>query len=93
MKPITRFEHEKLSIGQEGFTNQHWEAFVKYNELNNNQFFDVLYNGIRFKQYVGIIQIGSFAVEIYPKADKNDSSENWRNVLLPMLKEYIFVTQ
>lgn len=86
MKSIIRFEHEKLSIGQEGFTKQHWEAFVKYNELHNNQFFDVLYNGIRFKQFVGIIQIGNFAVEILPKADKNDSKENWRNVLLPMLK-------
>ena len=87
MNPIIRFEHEKLNIGQEGFTKQHWESFVKYNELHNNQFFDVLYNGIRFKQYVGIIQIGSFAVEIHPKSDKNDSKENWRNVLLPMLKE------
>lgn len=86
MKHASRFEYEKLIIGQEGFTKQHWEAFVKYNELNNNQFFDVLYNGIRFKQYVGIIQIGNFAVEILPKADKNDSKENWRNVLLPMLK-------
>jgi 5-methylcytosine-specific restriction enzyme subunit McrC len=86
MKTIERFEHEKLNIGQEGFTKQHWEAFVKYNELHNNQFFDVLYNGIRFKQFVGIIQIGNFVVEILPKADKNDSNTNWQNVLLPMLK-------
>ena len=86
MKPITRFEHEKLNIGQEGFTKQHWDAFVKYNELHNNQFFDVLYNGIRFNQYVGIIQVGNFAVEINPKADKYDSTEKWQDVLLPMLK-------
>lgn len=86
MKTIKRFEHEKLNIGQHGFTKQHWETFVKYNELHNNHFFDVLHNGIRFKQYVGIIQIGNFAVEINPKADKYDSKEKWHDVLIPMLK-------
>ena len=62
-------------IGEQGFKQNHWNAFVKLNTVHNNEYFDVLHNGLRFKQYVGVIQVDGLLVHIHPKADKEDSND------------------
>lgn len=61
----------------------------QYNDANKNIYFEAIRNGIKFKQYVGVIQIGNITIEILPKTDKNKSTvsdkQNWHNVLLKML--------
>ncbi|TVP53851.1 MAG: restriction endonuclease, partial [Mongoliibacter sp.] len=51
---------------------------------------DLIHNGIRFKEFVGVIQVGNTQVEVLPKADKNlkdqVSEDKWRKVLIGMLK-------
>lgn len=84
--PIDVFEHGRLLIGEQGFEKKHWDAFVKLNTLHNNEYFDVLHNGLRFKQFVGVIQVDGVLVNIHPKADKNDADDKWKPVLLEMLK-------
>ena len=84
--PIQRYEYGRLLIGQEGFTKPYWDAFVKFNTLHENKYFDILHNGLKFKQYVGVIQVDGLLVQINPKADKNDEDKNWQGVLLQMLK-------
>jgi len=86
MNIIRKYEHENLYIGEQGFTESHWTALLKLNEKFENRYFDVLHNGIKMKQYVGVIQIDNLLIEIHPKADRNSGSENWKNLLLPMLK-------
>jgi 5-methylcytosine-specific restriction enzyme subunit McrC len=86
MNAIDVFEHDRLIIGQQGFNQSHWDAFVKLNTVHNNEYFDVLHNGLRFKQYVGVIQVDGLLVHIHPKADKDDSNDKWKDVLLQMLK-------
>lgn len=86
MKSIDVFEHGRLLIGEHGFKQSHWDAFVKLNTVHNNEYFDVLHNGLRFKQYVGVIQVDGLLVHIHPKADKDDSNDKWKDVLLQMLK-------
>ena len=86
MNAIDVFEHDRLLIGQQGFNQSHWDAFVKLNTVHNNEYFDVLHNGLRFKQYVGVIQVDGLLVHIHPKADKDDSNDKWKDVLLQMLK-------
>lgn len=86
MKAIDVFEHGRLLIGEKGFKQSHWDAFVKLNTVHNNEYFDVLHNGLRFKQYVGVIQVDGLLVHIHPKADKDDSNDKWKDVLLQMLK-------
>ncbi len=86
MKSINVFEHGRLLIGDQGFKQSHWDAFVKLNTVHHNEYFDVLHNGLRFKQYVGVIQVDGLLVHIHPKADKDDSNKNWKDVLLQMLK-------
>lgn len=86
MKPIQRYEYGRLLIGEDDFETSHWNAFVKFNTLHENKYFDVLHNGLKFKQYVGVIQVNGLLVQINPKADKNDNDDRWQGVLLQMLK-------
>ncbi len=86
MNKLDVFEYGSLIIDDVLFTKEHWKSFVKLNEANQNAYFDILYNGIRFKQFVGVIQVDGLIVHIHPKADKDDSDEKWKDVLLQMLK-------
>lgn len=86
--PIKIFEYQKLKIGEQGFTNHHFDAMVLYNEKNQNKYFTIVHKGVLFNSYVGVIQIGGLTIEILPKADKSDNPDKgtWQNVLLNMLK-------
>ena len=64
----------------------HWKSFVKLNTLQHGMYFDVLHNGLKFKHYVGVLQVDGLIVNIHPKADKDDDDSRWKGVLLQMLK-------
>jgi len=83
---IDVYEHGRLLIDEEVFTREHWKAFVKLNTIQHGAYFDVLHNGLKFKQYVGVLQIDGLLVHIHPKADKDDDDSRWKSVLLQMLK-------
>lgn len=86
-KPIQVFEYQKLKIGQEGFTETHFQSLVLFNEKNGNKYFTAVHKGILFNCYVGVIKIGALTIEILPKVDNNYNKLIWRDVLLHMLKE------
>lgn len=86
MTIIDVFEYGRLIIDEKGFKREHWNAFVKLNDAHEGKFFEVLHNGLRFKQFVGVIQVDGLLIQIHPKADKDDADAKWRDVLLPMLK-------
>ena len=88
-KFIQVFEHQKLKYDDSGdFRKYHFDAMVKFNDLHQNKYFTIGHNGIVFKNYVGVIQVGGLTIEILPKADKKaDADKNlWQSVLLNMLK-------
>jgi 5-methylcytosine-specific restriction enzyme subunit McrC len=85
-KTISVFEHQRLYVGQSGFNQVHLDALLKLNELHQNKYFEPISKGLKFNQYVGIIQVGGLAIQIHPKADKEDEDNRWKNVLLKMLK-------
>lgn len=94
---IQIFEYEKLTIHPDQFnrsiTPAQFEKLCQFNDNNKNKYFTVIRNGVKFSNYVGVIQIGSLVIEILPKADKasltlenkDKSFATWRNVLLKML--------
>lgn len=79
------YEHSYLHIDDSEFTKTHFDKLVLYNELHDNQFFDVGYQKIKFKQFVGVLQVEDLTIEILPKTDKYNSKAKWKEVLVEML--------
>lgn len=92
---IQVFEHDKLTSksfckeGQE-LGDKIIDKLWQYNDSNQNIYFEGIRHGIKFKNYVGVIQIGGTTIEILPKADKLNTQsptekDIWHKVLLKML--------
>lgn len=95
--PIQVFEYETLY--HEGhpkgrISYEQFNALIKYNQEHDHRFFNIVHKGIKFKQYVGVIQVGNQTIEILPKADKpstptEDTAEEktrWHNILFQLLR-------
>lgn len=85
------FEYERLSVDGKRFTQTHFDTLVSFNERNKNKYFTVVHKGIKFSNYVGVIQVGGLTIEILPKADREtnldeSTKEKWHSVLIEMLK-------
>lgn len=89
-KPKQVFEHQLLPIDGKIFKKEHWEALDRYNEANGSRFFSLTSRGVKFKQYVGVIQVGNLTIEVLPKVsqtvEKGDEGK-WQGVLIDMLRE------
>lgn len=85
-KTIRVFEHGVLRRGRE-LTAQQFEALVAFNDAEGGDYFHVGHKRIRFRHYVGFLQVGGLSIEVLPKADKASGDEApWRDALLDMLR-------
>jgi 5-methylcytosine-specific restriction enzyme subunit McrC len=101
---IQVFEYENLTIHKDRRGNKleplELDRLYEFNDKNNNNYFTGIRDGVKFKNYVGVIQIGGLTIEILPKADNNVSSSSdedyitWHGALLNMLRvcKHISVT-
>lgn len=101
-KLLRFFEHDRLSFSLEyllegtdveqyfNFENdvRYKNALSRFHEDGGRNFFSLEHNGIKFKQYVGAIQIHDLTIEILPKVDRatNDDKSLWHGLLIDMLK-------
>lgn len=97
---IVVFEHDSLRVGQyyEGppsdtplpkvlFDDQKLSALQSYFGQKGVPYFSLIHNGLRFCEFVGVIQIGKLTIEVLPKADKNERDKTvWKNKLIAMLR-------
>ena len=98
-RPITRqvFEHQTIRIGDLvhgiAFTKSLWQKLAIYHEQHQGKYYQLLYDGIKFKQYVGVLQIGTSTIEILPKIDRllEGDTNKWQKVLLEMLDTCQFI--
>ena len=87
MLKIQVFEHSFLAIEKGKFEQRHFVALSKLNALHNDKYFDIRHNGVKFKQYVGVIQVAGLTLEILPKIDNHNEDEAvWQKVLIEMLR-------
>lgn len=67
------------------------EALQKFYGEKGVPYFDLIHKGVRFKEFVGVLQVGETLIEVLPKADKpsenGSTQDRWRKVLIGMLKE------
>ncbi len=83
---IQVFEYQLLPCG-DVFKRKHLAALSKLNVLNNDCYFDLRYNGVKFKNFVGVLQVENLTIEILPKVDtQEDNTALWQGVLIDMLK-------
>lgn len=93
---IQVYEHDALLLhhlyktidGQSiRFEKHYFDALLKFNELHGAKYFIPIYDGVKFKSYVGIIQIDSLIIEVLPKIERVAVQVNWRDVLVQMLQQ------
>lgn len=98
---IQVFEHQSLTVGQlvgkdkEGkdvrFDKTHLELLQQFfnNREEEKNYYSLIHDGVRFKHYVGVLNVGGLQIEVLPKTDKsaNDKDkEIWKEHLLTMLR-------
>ena len=91
---IQIFEFEKLTLHKDSrgryLKQSELEKLYEFNDTNNNNYFTGIRDGVRFKNYVGVIQLGGLTIEILPKTDNTISEDSdfdtWHGALLNMLK-------
>ena len=91
---IQVFEFEKLTLHKDHRNRylkpRELERLYEFNDNNKNIYFTGIRDGIKLKNYVGVIQLGGLTIEILPKTDNNNSEDNdfvaWHRALLNMLR-------
>ncbi|MBN1415588.1 MAG: hypothetical protein JW973_10845 [Bacteroidales bacterium] len=89
---ISVFEHQILKVGQAYnggiFTEKLFSDLQKFYGAGKTSYFALVNNGVKFCEYVGVLQIGNTLIEVLPKADNNPGGDvsHWRNLLIGMLK-------
>lgn len=90
---IKVFEHQPLLVGEnteKNITAYELDKLLAFNDRHGHVYFTGIRNGVKFNNYVGVIQIGGLTIEILPKADKyidntEENKKKWHNALLKML--------
>lgn len=87
---IQVFEHQSLKVGPNGLKDEELKLLQKFRgdkEDEDFKFYSLINNGVKFKQYVGVLCVGNLQIEVLPKIDKgSDEKSVWHNNLLTMLK-------
>lgn len=81
--------------GKEGkiLPEELFNALKNFAGDRNLPWYTLTANGVRFNQYVGAIQIGSYCVEVLPKIDKHSCHDlSAQRVLLEMLRQAGYIS-
>jgi 5-methylcytosine-specific restriction enzyme subunit McrC len=90
---ITVFEHQSIRLNHliDGvvFDAGKLHALQGYYGTKGVPYFSLIYNGIKFNEYVGVITVGDLVIEVLPKSGRalaeKDERKVWREVLIKML--------
>ena len=85
---ITVFEHDTLRVGENSKLSQtQLEALQRFYGTNGVPYYSLVHKGVRFCEYVGVLQVGNLTIEVLPKIDKITVKENeWQTLLIDMLR-------
>lgn len=90
-KHITVFEHEYLRTdrGEQKLSDIQLKSLQTYFGESGVPYFSLIHKGVRFNEFVGVIQVGELVIEVLPKSDAAFAGENekkhWRDILIDML--------
>ena len=86
-RTLSVFEHQTVRAGVE-VTQAELDALGRFHDRTKGAHFSLGHRSVRFTEHVGYVQVGSLAIEILPKADRNAPGDvpRWRSALLRMLE-------
>jgi 5-methylcytosine-specific restriction enzyme subunit McrC len=88
------YEHQRLVIGERCetrrgpvvFTEAHFDALARYADRTGTAALRLGHRSVRLAHHVGYLRVGPVTLEIYPKLAAGRPDENWRALLLHMLR-------
>ena len=85
---LTVFEHQPVrqGSGADQLSAAELQALQLHHGEKGVPYFSLIHRGVKFNQYVGVLQVGKRLIEVLPKADKDDGEDLWRNRLIDMLR-------
>lgn len=88
---ISVFEHEAIKVGEHGFSESHLQAlerFIGNNDETTFPYYSLIHNGVKFRQYVGVLCVDNITIEVLPKTDRDNCGKDyWRDKLIFMLSK------
>ena len=89
---ITVFEHETIRTTNKGeckISKPQLEALQKFNGNEGVPYFNLIHNGVKFCEYVGVLQVGQLTIEVLPKIDGggDENKGHWKKILIDMLRK------
>lgn len=92
---IQVYEHMALRKNQvvDGvvFTSTHLKILQDYFG-SGCPYYSLIHNGVKFNEYVGVLQAGVLTIEVLPKTDKAETNKaNWHGFLVDMLRTVGFL--
>lgn len=90
---ITVFEHQSIRVNQiidgVSFDESKLEVLQQYYGTAGVPYYSLIHKGVKFNEFVGVIQVDNFVFEVLPKADSKlegaEAKEHWRDVLIDMI--------
>lgn len=83
---ISVFEHEAIKVGEHGFSESHLQAlerFIGNNDETTFPYYSLIHNGVKFRQYVGVLCVDNITIEVLPKTDRDNCGKDyWRDKLI-----------
>lgn len=87
METITVFEHETRRFKKDDPKECAVLTALQNYYGEGIPYYSLCHNGVKFNEYVGVIQVGGTLIEVLPKADKHNGDENtWRDILIGMVR-------
>jgi len=86
---ISVFEHECIRSSEnddEKLSKKELEALQRHSGDEGVPYYSLIHNGVKFCEYVGVIQVGNLTIEVLPKIDRG-TTEQWRKILVGMLRK------
>lgn len=95
-KNFQAFEHASYNINNEGREGKKlplklFEALKRFAGDKELPYYSITAYGIRFKQYVGAIQIGNYCIEVLPKIDRILDENSTQGILIDMLRQIGYI--
>ena len=84
---LTIFEHDILRVG-DTLDARAFRSLARFHDKICDSYFDLGFDCVKFKQYVGIIRVDDLTIEVLPKIDRDGygrGTELWRTALLEIL--------